>query len=95
MLNLISIQFLEREIARFEENPRLKYDNPFYYSLAKKELMFLEKLAVEYSDLTGTIQELESRLGNQRFFLLDPQNVLEMKEKSQKYEAIKEIMREN
>lgn len=95
MLNLISIQFLEREIARFDDEPHLKYDNPFYYSLAKKELMLLEKLAVEYSDFTGTIQELEKRLGNQRFFLLDPQNVLEMKEKSQKYETIKEIMREN
>lgn len=95
MLNLISIQFLKREIDRFEQDRSLQHDNPLYYSLAKKELVLLEKLAVEYSDLTGTIQELENRLGNQRFFLLDPQNVLEMKEKSQKYETIKEIMREN
>lgn len=95
MLNLISIQFLKQEIDRFEQDRSLQYDNPLYYSLAKKELMILEKLAVEYSDLTGTAEELENRLENQKFFLLDSQSVLEMKEKSEKYETIKKFVEED
>lgn len=95
MLNLISIQFLKREIDRFEQDRSLQYDNPLYYSLAKKELMLLEKIEAEYSDFTGDIQEMERRLKKKKIFLLDPEDVSEMKRKSEKYETIKKFVEED
>lgn len=88
MMQFISEKLLLNEINR---KPKDEQDK-FFISMCKRELAVLQRLKVEKIDLTGSIEDVEKRIGENHIYFMDVTQYDEMWRKAQNYDAIKSII---
>ena len=86
-LRLASENLLQKEIEKFENDSKLMEENRMFYQMCKRELVVMRKLKVDVN-MTGTIEELEERIGGQHIYFMKPEEYEEMKKKSKAYDKI-------
>lgn len=92
MVQLMSERLLRKEIERINSKENLDSDDIFVRSLYQKELVVLQKLAIEGIDLCGSIHEVEKRINNQSLYFIEKEKYDDMVKKTHKYDAIQDIV---
>lgn len=96
MLNLFSIQLLEKEIEKLsckEKDKTISYDEKIILSTFRKELLVLKKLKIEKIDLIGSLDEVSRRLDDQSIYFMTESEYNRMSSKADKFDIISDIIK--
>ena len=93
MMNLVSEKLLKDEIDKLDNKENLTSDEKICLSIYKRELMTIRKLMIEELDMTGSIEEFESRLKDLSIYFINKEEYDTIINKAKKYDEIVNILR--
>ena len=92
MMQLVSEKLLESRIKELAEKKDLSNSEELLLNLCRKELSVISKLKIEGIDMTGTLQEVDERIGSQSIYFMKKEDFDQLREKADRFDALKRLM---